>query len=155
MYCELGTNSLIDSGLIWILNQAPTPDMQCLRHRFTPSGLAPAKHGCIPEAAHANLNCLPSYYLTATPQCPHPDVWVGNTLSTVPFDAVYVQFYSGLNSYPSSGWKYATWNTWAIGAPNPRVKIFIGTLSRMPHRHMASHWSIQIYVVPDSAFSEQ
>ncbi|KAJ7312567.1 glycoside hydrolase superfamily [Mycena albidolilacea] len=66
------------------------------------------------------------YYLTAAPQCPYPDAWVGNALSTVPLDAVYVQFYNGLKSYPSSGWNYATWNTWAIGAPNPNVKIFIG-----------------------------
>ncbi|KAJ7759867.1 glycoside hydrolase family 18 protein, partial [Mycena olivaceomarginata] len=34
------------------------------------------------------------YYLTAAPQCPYPDAWVGNALSTVPFDAVYVQFYN-------------------------------------------------------------
>ncbi|KAJ7312596.1 glycoside hydrolase family 18 protein [Mycena albidolilacea] len=87
--------------------------------------------GCIPEVLHANLNSIASYYLTAAPQCPYPDAWVGCALNTVPFDAVYVQFYkkitnSGLKSYPSSGWNYATWNTWAIGAPNPNVKIFIG-----------------------------
>ncbi|KAJ7727641.1 glycoside hydrolase superfamily [Mycena olivaceomarginata] len=72
------------------------------------------------------------YYLTAAPQCSYPDAWVGNALSTIPFDAVYVQFYNGLKSYPSSFicfyhcWNYATWNTWAIGAPNSNVKIFIG-----------------------------
>ncbi|KAJ7868359.1 chitinase [Mycena olivaceomarginata] len=33
------------------------------------------------------------YYLTAAPQCPFPDAWVGNALSTAWFDAVYVQFY--------------------------------------------------------------
>ncbi|KAF8214275.1 glycoside hydrolase superfamily [Mycena galopus ATCC 62051] len=53
------------------------------------------------------------YYLSAAPQCPYPDAWVGNALSTVPFDFV-------------NGWNFATWNTWAQSAPNPNVKIFIG-----------------------------
>ncbi|KAJ7838479.1 glycoside hydrolase family 18 protein [Mycena olivaceomarginata] len=39
------------------------------------------------------------YYITAAPQCPFPDAWVGTALNTV-------QFYKG--------------------APNPNVKVFIG-----------------------------
>ncbi|KAJ7891680.1 glycoside hydrolase family 18 protein, partial [Mycena olivaceomarginata] len=66
------------------------------------------------------------YYITAAPQCQFPDEWLGNALSTVWFDAVYVQFYNGVKSYPSSQWNFATWNTWAQGAPNPNVKVFIG-----------------------------
>ncbi|KAJ6548713.1 glycoside hydrolase superfamily, partial [Mycena capillaripes] len=83
------------------------------------------------RVVHANLNSFASYYLTAAPQCPYPDAWVGNALSTVWFDAVHVQFYkktinSGLNSYPGTNWNYATWHSWAISAPNPNVKFFIG-----------------------------
>ncbi|KAJ7312548.1 glycoside hydrolase family 18 protein, partial [Mycena albidolilacea] len=72
------------------------------------------------------------YYITAAPQCPYPDAWVGTALNSVWFDAVHVQFYkkimnSGLNSYPSSNWNYATWDYWATHyALNPNVKIFIG-----------------------------
>ncbi|KAJ7800977.1 glycoside hydrolase superfamily [Mycena olivaceomarginata] len=66
------------------------------------------------------------YYITAAPQCQFPDEWLGNALSTVWFDAVYVQFYNGVKSYPSSQWNFATWNAWAQGAPNPNVKDIKG-----------------------------
>ncbi|KAJ6586072.1 glycoside hydrolase superfamily [Mycena capillaripes] len=33
------------------------------------------------------------YYLSAAPQCPFPDEWVGNALDTVWFDSIYIQFY--------------------------------------------------------------
>ncbi|KAJ6586055.1 glycoside hydrolase superfamily [Mycena capillaripes] len=73
------------------------------------------------------------YYLSAAPQCPFPDAWVGNALDTVWFDSVYIQFYntdhdnpnSGLKSYPSSGWNYATdWLPHLFA--NPNVKLYIG-----------------------------
>ncbi|KAG6804802.1 hypothetical protein H0H93_006664, partial [Arthromyces matolae] len=32
-----------------------------------------------------------TYYLTAAPQCPYPDEFVGEALNAVAFDAVYVQ----------------------------------------------------------------
>lgn len=32
------------------------------------------------------------YYITAAPQCVFPDEYIGDTLSSVPFDAIYVQF---------------------------------------------------------------
>ena len=35
-----------------------------------------------------------SYYVTAAPQCPFPDAWLGTALNAVAFDAVYVQFYN-------------------------------------------------------------
>ncbi|KAJ7854581.1 glycoside hydrolase family 18 protein [Mycena olivaceomarginata] len=38
------------------------------------------------------------YYITAAPQCPFPDAWVGTALNTVWFDAVYVQFYKAANA---------------------------------------------------------
>lgn len=32
------------------------------------------------------------YYVTAAPQCPYPDQYIGAALNEAPFDAVYVQF---------------------------------------------------------------
>ena len=32
------------------------------------------------------------YYVTAAPQCPYPDVYIGEALNQASFDAVYVQF---------------------------------------------------------------
>ncbi|KAF7378497.1 Glycoside hydrolase family 18 protein [Mycena sanguinolenta] len=34
------------------------------------------------------------YYLSAAPQCPFPDAWVGSALDTVWFDSIYIQFYN-------------------------------------------------------------
>lgn len=33
-----------------------------------------------------------SYYITAAPQCPFPDEYIGTALNNAFFDAVYVQF---------------------------------------------------------------
>lgn len=32
------------------------------------------------------------FYVTAAPQCPFPDAFIGAALNEAPFDAVYVQF---------------------------------------------------------------
>ncbi|KAF8415330.1 glycoside hydrolase superfamily [Boletus edulis BED1] len=71
------------------------------------------------------------YYITAAPQCPYPDAYIGNTINAVPFDAVFVQFYNnycGLNNYGNTNdWNFATWDNWAkTVSPNPNVKVFIG-----------------------------
>ncbi|XP_050215060.1 hevamine-A-like [Mercurialis annua] len=42
-------------------------------------------------------------YLTAAPQCPFPDAWVGNALKTGLFDCVWVQFYNNPPCQYSSG----------------------------------------------------
>ncbi|KAG9155063.1 hypothetical protein Leryth_011048 [Lithospermum erythrorhizon] len=49
-------------------------------------------------------------YLTAAPQCPFPDAWIGNALKTGLFDYVWVQFY---NNPP-------------YDLPIPASKIFLG-----------------------------
>lgn len=71
------------------------------------------------------------YYITAAPQCPYPDAYIGTTLNEFGFDAVYVQFYNnycGLTNYDDSyDWDFATWDTWAqTVSPNPDVKVYIG-----------------------------
>ncbi|KAJ7822310.1 glycoside hydrolase superfamily [Mycena olivaceomarginata] len=72
------------------------------------------------------------YYITAAPQCPFPDAWVGTALNTVWFDAVYVQFYNNfwqaiqplMNICTDDEKKYK--QGVKSGAPNPNVKVFIG-----------------------------
>ncbi|EIM89719.1 glycoside hydrolase, partial [Stereum hirsutum FP-91666 SS1] len=71
-----------------------------------------------------------TYYVTGAPQCPYPDAYIGEVLSSVGFDAVYVQFYNnpscGLTAASTSGWNFATWDKWAKSSPNPDVKVYIG-----------------------------
>lgn len=71
------------------------------------------------------------YYISAAPQCPYPDAYIGNTINAVAFDAVFVQFYNnycGLTNYDNANdWNFATWDNWAkTVSPNPNVKVFIG-----------------------------
>ena len=42
-----------------------------------------------------------SYYITAAPQCPYPDAYIGTALNDADFDAVYVQFCECPNSRAS------------------------------------------------------
>ncbi|KAI0635538.1 glycoside hydrolase [Trametes polyzona] len=68
------------------------------------------------------------YYITAAPQCPYPDAYIGAALNQAPFDAVYVQFYNnycGLDQ--PSDYNFATWDNWAkTKSANPNVKVYIG-----------------------------
>ncbi|KAF7378475.1 Glycoside hydrolase family 18 protein [Mycena sanguinolenta] len=90
------------------------------------------------------------YYLSAAPQCPFPDAWVGSALDNThwplntsfnvnftvttgkhptvhshTFSTDHGDLNSGLKSYPSSGWNYATdWLPHLFG--NPNVKLYIG-----------------------------
>ncbi|KAG2064391.1 glycoside hydrolase [Suillus decipiens] len=71
------------------------------------------------------------YYITAAPQCPYPDAYIGTTLNEFAFDAVYVQFYNNyceLTNYGNpNDWDYSTWANWAeTVSPNPNVKVYIG-----------------------------
>ncbi|KAJ6494646.1 glycoside hydrolase family 18 protein [Mycena vitilis] len=77
---------------------------------------------------HTNGASKP-YYVTAAPQCPFPDAWLGSVINAVGFDAIYVQFYNNfcsVASYPAN-WNFADWDNWAkTVSPNKNVKIFIG-----------------------------
>ncbi|WVZ24151.1 hypothetical protein V8G54_002695 [Vigna mungo] len=42
-------------------------------------------------------------YITAAPQCPFPDAWIGNALTTGLFDFVWVQFYNNPPCQYTSG----------------------------------------------------
>ncbi|KAL9714342.1 Chitinase 2 [Leucoagaricus gongylophorus] len=71
------------------------------------------------------------YYVTAAPQCPFPDAFLGPVLNVVGFDAVYVQFYNNfcglINFNNPNAWNFAQWDNWAkTQSPNKSVKIYIG-----------------------------
>ncbi|KAI4376120.1 hypothetical protein MLD38_013912 [Melastoma candidum] len=64
-------------------------------------------------------------YLTAAPQCPFPDAWVGGALETGLFDYVWVQFYNNPPCQYSSGMSSfeAAWKQWTSIRAG---KIFLG-----------------------------
>ncbi|EOX95833.1 Hevamine-A precursor [Theobroma cacao] len=66
-------------------------------------------------------------YLTAAPQCPYPDAWVGNALKTGLFDYVWVQFYNNPPCQYTSGDIASledAWKQWTSDIP--ANKIFLG-----------------------------
>ncbi|KAL8495074.1 hypothetical protein ACS0TY_019293 [Phlomoides rotata] len=66
-------------------------------------------------------------YLTAAPQCPFPDAWVGGALKTGLFDYVWVQFYNNPPCQYTSGDVSdleSAWKTWTSSIP--ATKIFLG-----------------------------
>ncbi|KAF2318504.1 hypothetical protein GH714_008401 [Hevea brasiliensis] len=66
-------------------------------------------------------------YLTAAPQCPFPDAWVGNALKTGLFYYVWVQFYNNPPCQYSSGSITNLENAWKQWTSNSRAnKIFLG-----------------------------
>jgi len=65
-------------------------------------------------------------YLTAAPQCPFPDAWVGNALQTGLFDYVWVQFYNNPPCQFSGDIANLedAWKQWISSIP--AQKIFLG-----------------------------
>ncbi|KAI9111449.1 hypothetical protein K1719_017139 [Acacia pycnantha] len=65
-------------------------------------------------------------YITAAPQCPFPDAWIGNALKTGLFDYVWVQFYNNPPCQYSSGITDFddAWKQWTSDIP--ANKIFQG-----------------------------
>ncbi|KAJ8748874.1 hypothetical protein K2173_013305 [Erythroxylum novogranatense] len=66
-------------------------------------------------------------YLTAAPQCPYPDAWIGKALATGLFDYIWVQFYNNAPCQYSSGNVnnlIAAWKQWTSGVR--KAKIFLG-----------------------------
>lgn len=66
-------------------------------------------------------------YLTAAPQCPFPDAWVGGALNTGLFDYVWVQFYNNPPCQYASGSitnLEDAWKQWT--STIPATQIFLG-----------------------------
>ncbi|KAF3222871.1 hypothetical protein TWF106_005301 [Orbilia oligospora] len=79
-----------------------------------------------------------SFLLTAAPQCIYPDATLGNTLSTVSIDLIFVQFYNNPSCRPSNLVKgdadaqkdnFNKWNSLASNNPNGNCKWFLGLLA--------------------------
>lgn len=65
-------------------------------------------------------------YLTAAPQCPFPDAWVGGALDTGLFDYVWVQFYNNPPCQYSQGNSANFVSAWKQWLSIPARKIFLG-----------------------------
>ena len=65
-------------------------------------------------------------YLTAAPQCPFPDAWVGGALNTGLFDYVWVQFYNNAPCQYTSGSTSNLADSWKQWLTVPAKKIFLG-----------------------------
>ncbi|XP_057447210.1 hevamine-A-like [Lotus japonicus] len=67
-------------------------------------------------------------YITAAPQCPFPDAWIGNALTTGLFDYVWIQFYNNPPcQYNTSGEitnLEDAWKQWTSSIPVS--KVFLG-----------------------------
>lgn len=66
-------------------------------------------------------------YLSAAPQCPFPDAWIGNALMSGLFDNVWVQFYNNPPCQYASGNEanlLDAWKQWTSSIPAD--KIFLG-----------------------------
>ncbi|GJN13137.1 hypothetical protein PR202_ga31474 [Eleusine coracana subsp. coracana] len=64
-------------------------------------------------------------YLTAAPQCPFPDAWVGGALNTGLFDYVWVQFYNNPPCQYNSGTSNLA-EAWKQWLSIPAKQIFLG-----------------------------
>ncbi|KAN0082356.1 glycoside hydrolase [Tylopilus felleus] len=68
-----------------------------------------------------------NFYITAAPQCPFPDAYIGSTLNAFEFDAVYVQFYNNPCEVSNDGNGGVRADNWAKNtSPNKNVKVYIG-----------------------------
>lgn len=73
-----------------------------------------------------------TYYLSAAPQCPYPDLADESFIDgQVYFDWVQVQFYNNncdvSNFNDPNAWDFSTWNTWATSVSlNPSAKVLLG-----------------------------
>ncbi|XP_047319263.1 acidic endochitinase-like [Impatiens glandulifera] len=66
-------------------------------------------------------------YLTAAPQCPFPDAWIGGALKTGLFDYVWVQFYNNPPCQYISGNLTNLQESWKVWTSIvPAKKIFLG-----------------------------
>ncbi|KAK3832380.1 MAG: glycoside hydrolase superfamily [Linnemannia gamsii] len=70
------------------------------------------------------------YYITAAPQCPFPDAYLGVALQSAWVDMVFVQYYNnycGTQAYGSFNFNFEQWDTWAKTiSVNKNVKVYLG-----------------------------
>ncbi|ORZ05904.1 glycoside hydrolase superfamily, partial [Lobosporangium transversale] len=70
------------------------------------------------------------YFISAAPQCPFPDAFLGETLQTTWVDMVFVQFYNnycGAQAFGTYNFNFEEWHNWATRTSvNKNVKIYFG-----------------------------
>ncbi|KAF9544688.1 Chitinase 1 [Mortierella hygrophila] len=70
------------------------------------------------------------YYISAAPQCPFPDAYLGATLQSAWVDMVFVQYYNnycGTQAYGSFNFNFEQWDNWAKTiSVNKNVKVYLG-----------------------------
>ncbi|KAF9932885.1 Chitinase 1 [Linnemannia zychae] len=75
-------------------------------------------------------DCKKQYYITAAPQCPFPDAYLGATLQSAWVDMVFVQYYNnycGTQAYGSFNFNFEQWDNWAKTISiNKNVRIYLG-----------------------------
>uniref|UniRef100_A0A1D1YLW6 chitinase n=1 Tax=Anthurium amnicola TaxID=1678845 RepID=A0A1D1YLW6_9ARAE len=64
-------------------------------------------------------------YLTAAPQCPFPDAWMGSAIATGLFDYVWVQFYNNPCQY-TAGSTIGLVEAWGNWTTVPVKRVFLG-----------------------------
>ncbi|KAG0375282.1 Chitinase 1 [Mortierella sp. AD032] len=71
-----------------------------------------------------------SFYITAAPQCPYPDLATQAALNAAWFDLVWIQFYNnycGVQAYGTNNFNFDTWNNWATTVSiNKNVRVLLG-----------------------------
>lgn len=78
-------------------------------------------------SGYSNKGNNKKVYLTAAPQCPFPDAWLGKALKTGLFDYVWVQFYNNPPCQYSSADVANLENAWKQWVADiPATKIFLG-----------------------------
>ncbi|KAF7728445.1 Chitinase 1 [Apophysomyces ossiformis] len=68
------------------------------------------------------------YYISAAPQCPFPDAYLGDVLNSASLDIVSIQFYNNYCSVNNKDqFNYAVWDDWArTKSVNKDVKLYVG-----------------------------
>jgi len=89
--------------------------------------------------SYFNLDPSRHYVVSAAPQCPFPDYYMGpdpvndpnsRALSAGPFDLITIQFYNnycGLTNYNNpNAFNFDAWSAWGFTSYNPNIQIYLG-----------------------------
>ncbi|KAJ1642135.1 Chitinase 2 [Coemansia asiatica] len=68
------------------------------------------------------------FYVTAAPQCPYPDFYMGPILDNAYLDMVFVQFYNNYCGVDKANWfNFEQWHEWATTiSANKDVRVYLG-----------------------------
>ncbi|PKU60123.1 acidic endochitinase-like [Dendrobium catenatum] len=94
---------------------------------FDIEGGSPDHYDDLAKYLSAYSNQGKKVYLSAAPQCPYPDAWVGKALDTGLFDYIWVQFYNNPPCQYSGGKPTNledAWNQWTDGIK--ATEFFLG-----------------------------